>query len=434
MIAVQSQVLYGDETQALRGRVCYGCLHHILRWHYAAFSYSRPDRSAMRHHQNLQARPAPGARLLRRMAQVQSVRDAAVISLYLDLSPSEYVLPKARVAEMESLLDRARQLYTDSEEHRRLEQQPLVRQDLDRVRAYLEGDFSAGGARGVALYSCAQPELFEVVRLARPVSPSITVGPVPRLLPLLEAGPWLVGAYVLAVDRHHAYAAVARELELHEIGYLRGTPGRRFPGGSEARYQRHLEEAWKAHVRRAARLLTENVEAASIDHLVLVAPSDLLPMVEEALPDPVGGAVVGRVTADRIHERPRELLHDMEEILDQHVVDLERDLLADLEERLGRGMGAVSGVDDVLQAAYQGLIDTLALAPGFELEGWQCPSCGWLTTTLGECPVDGSVLHWHPRLGELLVCRALLQSAEVRALDAPVLAEARAAAKVRREE
>jgi hypothetical protein len=254
---------------------------------------------------------------------------------------------------------------------------------------------------------------------------------IPRLLPLLEAGPWLAGAHVLAVDRHQAYAAVAHQLGLEEIGYLREAPGRRFAGGSESRYQRHLEEARKAHVHRAVRLLTDNVEPVAIDHLVLISSAELLPLVEEALPAQVARAVVGRLTADRIHERSHELLSEVEESLDRHVADLDGDLLTELGKRLGRGHGAVSGVDMVVQAVYEQQVETLMLARAFEVQGAQCPNCGWLATSTGDCPIEGSPLRSHPQLGELLVRHAAQQSAGVRVLDSRQLDEFRAAAILR---
>ena len=58
---------------------------------------------------------------VRALAGLRTGSRDGVLSVFLDLDPSEFAVPKARIAEVESLADRARQIYTDDEEHRPLE-------------------------------------------------------------------------------------------------------------------------------------------------------------------------------------------------------------------------------------------------------------------------------------------------------------------------
>src|SRR5919109_4097040 len=143
------------------------------------------------------AKRRPGGSLVRRLAAVESAPDRGVISVYLDLSTPEQAVPRDRHAQIESLGDRARQWYTDAEQHRRFADQPAVRQDLESVLEFLEDEFPPRGARGVAVFRCSDPDVIEVVRLASPPPSSVGVDRHPRLLPLLEAGGSLPGTYVV---------------------------------------------------------------------------------------------------------------------------------------------------------------------------------------------------------------------------------------------
>src|ERR1700737_4491247 len=102
---------------------------------------------------------------VRELARFRASTAAGVFSLYLDLDPSEFAVPRARLAEVESLADAARQRYTDDEEHRPLELDSPVARAVERVRRYLENDFAPRGARGVATFVAEDPELFVVIRL-----------------------------------------------------------------------------------------------------------------------------------------------------------------------------------------------------------------------------------------------------------------------------
>ena len=70
---------------------------------------------------------------VRALADFHAGSRDGVLSLYLDLDPSEFAVPKARTAEIESLADQARQRYTDDEEHRPLELDSPVARTVERV-------------------------------------------------------------------------------------------------------------------------------------------------------------------------------------------------------------------------------------------------------------------------------------------------------------
>jgi hypothetical protein len=364
-----------------------------------------------------QSNQVPGSALLRRLAGVQSAPDRGVVSVYLDLSGPEQALPRDRQAQIESLGDRARQWYTDAEQHRRFEDQPAVRQDLESVREYLEREFPPRGAQGAAVFRCSDPDVFEVVRLAGAPPSSVSVAPHPRLLPLLEAGAWLPETYVLAVSGGTAELLVARGLGLHEVARIESeVAGHDIEGGAESRHQRHLEEERRAHVRRAAGLLADQARQHRVEQVVLVATPKLVRALEEAVDPELADPVVAIVEAELLHRPAAELAPEVEAAVARQVAELDRRLLADLEERMGREVGARAGIDPTLAALAERRVETLLLAPGLQRQGAVCPSCGWMMTVVGSCPVEGTPMEPEPDLAELMIRRAVEQSAGVRVL------------------
>ncbi|MBO0690734.1 MAG: host attachment protein [Candidatus Dormibacteraeota bacterium] len=380
------------------------------------------------------ANKLPGGALVRRLAAVESAPDRGVISLYLDLSTPEQAVPRDRRAQIESLGDRARQWYTDAEQHRRFADQPAVRQDLEGVLEYLEDQFPPRGARGVAVFRCSDPEVFEVVRLASAPPSSVGVDRHPRLLPLLEAGGWLPGTYVLAVSGETAELFAARGLGLQEVARFESEiTAHDVEGGEESRHQRHLEEERRAHVRRAAGLLADTARRHRVEQVVLVATPKLVRPLEEAVDPELAGPVAGVVEAELRHRPAAELAPEVEDALASQVQELDRRLHAELQQRMGRGAGARTGVEATLDALSERRVEHLLLAPRLELEGAVCPSCGWLAAGVGSCPVDGASLEAVADLGELMVRRAVEQSAAVRVPADPAIVSDRAAALLRYE-
>src|SRR5439155_2227981 len=94
--------------------------------------------------------------------------------LYLDLEPSEFAVSRARESELTSALDAAGRIADGSSlEHDAL---VAVREDIERAREALSGDdLDVSGARAIALFACSPADLFEIVRLPRPVSTHVTI-------------------------------------------------------------------------------------------------------------------------------------------------------------------------------------------------------------------------------------------------------------------
>src|SRR3954452_22040245 len=123
---------------------------------------------------------------LKRLAGLRP-QGARVLSLYLDLEPTEFATPPARESELTSALDAAARMADESElEH---DERVAVREDIERVREALSGDgLDAKGARAVAVFACGPADLFELVKLPRPVATHVTIDDSPGIEPLVRIG------------------------------------------------------------------------------------------------------------------------------------------------------------------------------------------------------------------------------------------------------
>ena len=125
---------------------------------------------------------APERDQLRRLAELRLDRPV-VLSLYLDLDPSEFGTQPARATAVRSLLDEA--------ERRVREHDDLPHEDrmglnatLKRASEFLERNLPTEGAQGVAVFASEPAKLFEAIKLPRPVSSRVAIGRSPLVGPL----------------------------------------------------------------------------------------------------------------------------------------------------------------------------------------------------------------------------------------------------------
>ena len=111
---------------------------------------------------------APDRDQLRSLAELRLDRPV-VLSLYLNLDPSQFATPPARKTSVRSLIDEA--------ERRLRERNGLSHDDksalqasLERASAFLENDLPSDGAHGLAVFASERNNLFEA--LSCPAAPA----------------------------------------------------------------------------------------------------------------------------------------------------------------------------------------------------------------------------------------------------------------------
>lgn len=329
---------------------------------------------------------------LRRLAELRP--GGRVLSVYLNLSPREFATPPARASAIGSLIDEAgrRVKAEDGLSH---DERRALEEDVRRVREYLRGpSFSADGAHGLAIFSAGSADVFETVRLPRPVESGVLIDDSPWVEPL---------AKMLSVDRWVVLVAnrrVTRLFEGHrdtltEIEALWDDAGGRADtgGGSEARYERAQAEEQEEQLRKAAHETFKQFRRAPFDHLLVATPAELRATMEHALHASLRERLRGFIEVDVEHSNADDVVAAAAGEIERAERDHERDKLDRLIEGVSTGGRGTAGLDETLGALNERRVETLLIADGFSAPGSVSPDSGLLHSQEGgTSPVDGSAL------------------------------------------
>jgi peptide chain release factor subunit 1 len=354
---------------------------------------------------------APDRDELRRLAQLRLDRPV-VLSLYLDLDPTEFATPPARATAVRSLLDEA--------ERRLRERDGLSHEDrvdleasLRRAAAALERDLPTEGAHAVAVFASNAADLFEALPLPRSVRSRVAIGHSPLVGPLarLERRERWCVALVSRRDARILRGSPdgLREIEqIHDVVFGQHDQG----GWSQARYQRGIEKEKDDHLRNTAEALMKHFKRRPFQRLIVGGPREVVSDFESKLHGYLSERLAGRIEVDVDNSSPDHVLRKAQPLFDA----LEEEREAAALERLGEGRAAL-GLDDVLRALNERRVECLLLDERFVTPGASCPECGWLGSS-GErtCPVDGRELEQLDDLTEAAIELTLQQSAEILAV------------------
>jgi peptide chain release factor subunit 1 len=339
---------------------------------------------------------------------------AKVLSLYLNLDPTQFASPQARSTEMRSLLDEAdRRLRNGTNLSH--DEKTHLREDVERVRDFFNSsDFSAKGAHGLAIFCSGPADLFEVIKLPRPVETGVAINDRPFLEPLTDiafSGSW--GLFL--VNRKMARILRGSREHLEEVARISDdVHGWHDQGGwSQARYQRGIEKETQDHVKHAGEVLFRRFRRNPFDKLLIGCPEEMCNDVEKRLHPYLQERIVGRIEVDVENTSPDQVLEAAAEKMELEDRNREGAALERLSEGLATGGRAAAGLDDVLDALNQRKVEVLLFEQGLRCPGVVCPQCGWTGSQGSACPADNTPLEERSDIVENAVQLAITQSAEV---------------------
>jgi peptide chain release factor subunit 1 len=350
---------------------------------------------------------APDRDELRRLAEIRLDRPV-VLSLYLDLDPTEFATPPARATAVRSLLDEADRQVRDRRDLPHEERMDL-RASLERASSVLEGDLPAEGAQALAIFAAESAELFEVLKLPRPVPSRVAIRRSPLVAPLARLARrerWCVAL----VNRRDARIFRGspdglREIEqIHDLVFGQHDQG----GWSQARYQRGIEKEKDDHLKHTVEALMKHFKRRPFERLIVGGPREVVADFESKLHGYLAERLAGRLDVDVEHSTPEQVLEAAQPCFDE----LEDEREADALERLGET--GVTGLEEVLRALNERRVETLVADEQFSAPGSCCPVDGWLGPDgIEACPVDGSRLEHLDDLTEAAIELTIQQSADI---------------------
>ena len=349
---------------------------------------------------------------VRRLAEVRLDRPV-VLSLFLDLDPSEFATPPARSTAVRSLLDEAERRIRELEglPH---DDRMALRASLARAGELLQGDLPSEGAQAVAVFAAEQAGLFEAIKLPRPLPSRVAIRRSPLIAPLA----WLARRErwcVALVNRRDARIFRGspdglREIEqIHDLVFGQHDQG----GWSQARYQRGIEKEKDDHLKHTGEALMKHFKRRPFERLIVGGPREVVADFESKLHGYLTERLAGRIDVDVEHSTPEQVLDAVQPLFDE----LEEEREAEALERIGETGRAAVGLDEVLRALNERRVETLVADERFAAAGTCCPVCGWLGPA-GErtCPADGTELEALDDLTEHAIELTIQQSAEILAV------------------
>jgi peptide chain release factor subunit 1 len=307
---------------------------------------------------------------LRRLAEL-APDHGRVLSVYLNLDPSELATPPARASAISSLMNEAQHKVDALDGDLAHDDRMALRADVDAVRDVLaQPSIADEGTRAVAVFACGPAGLLETVRVKRPLDTRVVIDDTPYIEPLAQA---LTGSLwcVLLANRRIARIFTGTPEQLDETDRIEDSvhSQHRQGGWSQARYQRSVEEDVRDHLAHTAAVVFDLFKHEGFQHLLIGAPDETVGDLERSLHPYLRERLAGHVRVGVEDASADDVRAEAARGIEEHQRRRERELLDRLEHGLGAGGRAAAGVDDVLGCLEEGRVDTLLLAEDFRASG-----------------------------------------------------------------
>ena len=353
---------------------------------------------------------APDRDQVRRLAELRLDRPV-VLSLYLNLDPSQFATPPARKTSVRSLIDEAERRLRERNglSH---EDRAALQSSLERATAFLENDLPSDGAHALAVFASERNGLFEALKLPRSVPNRVSIGHSPLVGPLARLARHERWCLAL-VNRRDARIFRGSPDGLREVQQIHDDVfGQHDQGGwSQSRFQRGIEKEKDDHLKNTCDALMRHFKRQPFKRLIVGGPREVAIDFEQKLHHYLKERLAGRIevdversTADQVLDAARPLIEELEH-------SRELDALEKLGER------GVTGIENVLPPLNERRVELLILDEQFGgVTGVQCLECGWLGLEGDTCPADGSELTQLEDLTEAMIELSVQQSADLLAI------------------
>lgn len=332
--------------------------------------------------------------------------DVPIVSCYLDVDGRRHVRPVDYEQQLDQMLRSARDQAADSKPDQR---------DLDRILARVRQGVDRSTTRGLALFSCASPDLFEVIEIPVPVRDQVIVGHAPAINQLEMVLQHAEPLGVLLVDKEHSRVFVFELGQLVERSeFLEELPRDYDSRGHQARggVDHHVDDLTSQHIRHAAAAAFDMYRAHPFAHLVIGASSELRGQLEDSLHpylvERLGPTLPVAPSASLDEVRTAAIAAEAE-----IGADRERELVEELRGTARGGGRAVVGLGPVLEASSQRRVAHLLVSAGFVAPGWRCGACGRLAEVGPTCPTCGEAMIAEDNVVAEAVDAAVLSGAQV---------------------
>ena len=267
-----------------------------------------------------------------------------------------------------------------------------LERDLGVASRYIE-ELPQGPDRGLALFSCAGKGLFQAYPLPQPVPNLLEIGPQPYIRPLSAlAGDRQKTLAVLTDQRRARFfqSFLGGLEELKELEFETETPVIQKDGGQgragDGKLARRAKQAQSRHAKDTAQAIMTIFKNQGYQYLILGGPKTSVENLQASLHPYLKEHLAGTFNLE-MSASPHEVRNEISLVQDRARKERQLKSLATLEDNLGPGGQAATGLNQVLAALFEGQVHTLFVHRGFTAPGGSCAACGRLRHVDGLCPL-----------------------------------------------
>lgn len=295
-------------------------------------------------------------------------------------------------------------------------------EDVATVIRYCDHTHDWSG-RSLVIFSCAAENYFKAYVLGVPVRSRVRVSDRAYVKPLADLFDSYGGYGVALIDKQGARLFHFHLGELREQDGVVGEEIRHTKrgGGSQAHGRRggaagqtdYVDELADRNMKEIVDFAVRFFSEKNLRRILIGGTEENVALFRSQLPKAWKSLIVGDFPIN-LSASPVEILERAMKIGAEAERRRETVLVEALVTGASKGRGAVLGLEDTLNALHEGRIQNLIIRDGFRAPGYQCTSCGHLSSLpMGNCPFCDSPTRQIPDAVETAVRKVMASGGDV---------------------
>jgi hypothetical protein len=310
------------------------------------------------------------------------------ISVYLNINSHENLFEQAEINRI-FLKDSFRKNFDVLKKEHNRNKLGSFQNDGDKILEFINNKLDSK-MHGAAIFACDGLGVFETFQSLMPFDNALFVNSFPHLKQLVYQAEENENALIALLDSKSAKiftlklgGFIVTEQEITNNVHRYHKQG----GWAQARYQRHIKDEMHKHYIETAKALTALFDEEKYENIIILGEENEIKNFEENLPKRLIEKVI---TENSLYMR-ENINRIMEIILKELKINAKKrelTIVQDLISFAQSGGPETLGIQDTIQLAKEGRIDTLTSVKDYSLGGWQCDSCYYVDKTQYQagCP------------------------------------------------
>jgi len=310
---------------------------------------------------------------LRELADV-TAPERAFLNVYLSSPRSADALEK-KLEKMRRVLRSAPEARLDKPAVAQVEKDEREYFDANvaMVRKYLKKHPLETGS--LAIFACWALDFFKAIPLTAPVEDLVWIDSSPYIRPLAELEDEYENVAVVVADNRKARVFLVSSAVASDAAVVAGNVKNHVKKGgwSQKRYERRRDKQLLLYAREVVQALVKLDGEEAFRRIVLVGGKEILQIIHAELPRALRTKCSEK--ASDLKKGDARVQADIWEVFAEQERQSERDLWEKIRVEVMRGGLGVTGIEDVLDAARMGRVETVIVHRGLKPTGRRCRDC-----------------------------------------------------------